>query len=374
MKPADSSSPNISSASGFSASYAVALSRFVASAGAAGGVLDQVTNPERGPGSEVLTTDLAWFGPASAERVLVVISGTHGVEGYCGPGVQSDWLQRGEASRVPSGIAVLLIHAINPYGFAWNRRVTEDNVDLNRNWVDFDQPLPANPAYATLHTSLCQTHWSEDALQRTAAEQMAFIAANGMPPSQAAVSGGQYTHADGLFYGGLAPTWSRLTQTRILRERLGGAGQVAVIDIHTGLGMWGFGEQIVPVARESTAFVRAARWYGGAITSPSGGTSASADISGDGLWAAAALLPHAEVTVMALEFGTQPILQVLQALRADAWLHAHGDPLSAQGDLIRRQVRDTFYGDRDDWKGMVTGQSLLAIRQAFMGLQESESG
>lgn len=89
---------------------------------------------------------------------------------------------------------------------------------------------------------------------------------------------------------------------------------------------------------------------------------------------AAALLPHAEVTVMALEFGTQPILQVLQALRADAWLHAHGDPLSAQGDLIRRQVRDAFYGDRDDWKGIVTGQSLLAIRQAFMGLQESESG
>lgn len=373
MKPPDSPLAPPSSASAFAASYSQARSRFVAAAAAAGGVLDRVTHPQRGPGNEALTTDVAWFGPSSAERVLVVVSGTHGVEGYCGSGVQCDWLQRGEAARLPGGIAVLMIHAINPYGFAWDRRVTEDNVDLNRNWVDFDQPLPANPAYATLHPSLCPADWSEDTLRRTATEQAAFVATHGMPAFQAAVSGGQYTHADGLFYGGRSPTWSRHTQTAVFRERLGGAEQVAVIDIHTGLGMWGFGEQIVPVARDSEAFARAARWYGGAITSPAGGTSVSADISGDGLSSAASLLPHAEVTVMALEFGTQPVMQVLQALRADAWLHAHGDPLGAEGDAIRRQVRDAFYGDRDDWKGMVAGQSLLAIRQALTGLQGSRS-
>jgi hypothetical protein len=137
------------------------------------------------------------------------------------------------------------------------------------------------------------------------------------------------------------------------------------------LGPWGFGEQIVPVARDSEAFKRAARWYGSSVTSPSGGTSTSADISGDGLSAAAAVLPHAEVTGMALEIGTVPVMDVMAALRADAWLHAYGEYGSVQGQAIKRQMRDAFYGDRDDWKGMVAGQSLLATRQALTGLQRS---
>ena len=32
------------------------------------------------------------------------------------------------------------------------------------------------------------------------------------------------------------------------------------------------------------------------------------------------------------------------------------------------QIRDAFYGDADDWKGMVAGQSLLAVKQALAGL------
>ena len=59
---------------------------------------------------------------------------------------------------------------------------------------------------------------------------------------------------------------------------------------------------------------------------------------------------------------------VLNALRADAWLHAHGDPLAPAGQAIKSEVRDAFFGDADDWKGMIAGQSLLATRQALKGL------
>ena len=104
------------------------------------------------------------------------------------------------------------------------------------------------------------------------------------------------------------------------------------------------------------------------MTCPSAGDSTSADIKGDGLAAAPELMPHAEVTGMALEVGVQSLPETLGALRADAWLHAHGDLASSQGREIKRQVRDAFYGDADDWKGMVAGQSLLAVRQALKGL------
>jgi hypothetical protein len=141
-----------------------------------------------------------------------------------------------------------------------------------------------------------------------------------------------------------------------------------VIDYHTGLGPWGYGEQIVTDLHGSEGYRRAAAWYGGAITSPADGSSTSAEITGDGLGAAAQLAPHAQFTGMALEVGTQPTPQVLTALRADAWLHAHGDLDSPLGREIKAQMRAAFYGDADDWKGMVAGQSLLACKQALAGL------
>jgi hypothetical protein len=60
---------------------------------------------------------------------------------------------------------------------------------------------------------------------------------------------------------------------------------------------------------------------------------------------------------------------VLNALRADAWLHAYGDPLSPEGRVIKAEVRSAFFSDADDWKGMIAGQSLLATRQALKGLK-----
>ena len=46
------------------------------------------------------------------------------------------------ALALAAGLRVVLLHAINPWGFSWARRVTEDNVDLNRNFRDFSRPAP----------------------------------------------------------------------------------------------------------------------------------------------------------------------------------------------------------------------------------------
>src|SRR5687767_5641351 len=115
----------------FSGAYAEARTKFQDAAKAAGASLSSYVHPERGPDGGELATDVAWIGPADAAGVLVLVSGTHGVEGHCGSGAQVDWLRRGEAAHRAPNVAVMLIHAINPYGFAWSRRVTHENVDLN---------------------------------------------------------------------------------------------------------------------------------------------------------------------------------------------------------------------------------------------------
>ncbi len=355
----------------FSADYREARAKFRAAAARAGGVLDRANHPERGPDGGDLSTDVAWFGPRDAERVLVMIGATHGVEGFCGSGAQIDWLNRGEAARLPRGFGALLIHAINPYGFAWLRRVTHENVDLNRNWIDFSKPPPENADYEALRIALCPAEWTDTSLAASAAVLQAFAAHAGKPALQRAISAGQYRDRDGIFYGGDAATWSRRTQTAIFETYLGRAAHVAILDFHTGLGPRGYGERIVTAMPGSDAYRRAADWYGAAITCPFDATSTSAPIVGDGLGAAAGVLPRAQVTGVALEFGTVPLEETLYAVRADAWLHARGDPASESGRALKARVRAAFYDDRDDWKGMVAGQSLLATREAIAGLSRA---
>jgi hypothetical protein len=358
----------VNSADSFSADYAAARAAFRAAAAEAGGTLESLAHPQKGPDGGDLAADVAVFGPRTASRWLVMISATHGVEGFCGSGAQVDWLRRGEAARLPSDVAVLMIHAINPYGFAWLRRVTEDNVDLNRNWIDFAAPLPVNRGYDALARAAVPTEWTEASRSESARTLGAYAAEHGAMALQQAISGGQYAHPDGVFYGGAGPAWSRLTQSAIFAEYLHAAVRVAIVDYHTGLGPWGYGEEIVTDAPGTAGYARARAWYGAAITSPAAGSSTSADVKGDGLAAAPLLIAQAEVTGMALEVGTQDLAQVLTALRADAWLHAHGDPIGPEARPIKAAMREAFFGDADDWKGMVAGQSLTAIRQAIRGL------
>jgi len=353
----------------FSASFPEARLKFLTAAENANGKIERFTHPEKGPEGIDLSTDVAWFGDSDSPKVFVIISGTHGVEGYCGSGVQIDLLRRMELERVPMGTAVMMVHAINPFGFAWDRRVTEDNVDLNRNWIEFKYPLPQNTDYGDLHELLCPQSWDEVTQKQSTEALFSWEAKNGKPAFQQAWSGGQYQHKNGIFFGGTGPTWSRRTQCELFQSRLSHAHRVAIIDIHAGLGPWGFGERIVTSRRGDAVFQRAESWFGASITSPLNDTSISARVVGDGLSAAAALLPNTEVTAMALEFGTLSLMEVLDALRADAWLHTYGKLNSAIGRKIKKQIRNAFYGDTDDWKGMVVGQSLLACRQALAGLQ-----
>ena len=95
----------------FSESYADARPKFCAAAAQAGGALRSWLNPKaRGPGGEALYLDTARFGPADAANMLVLIAGTHGVEGHCGSGAEIAWLRTGGAGRLPGSrcIAALI--------------------------------------------------------------------------------------------------------------------------------------------------------------------------------------------------------------------------------------------------------------------------
>ncbi|HEU4602054.1 MAG TPA: M14 family metallopeptidase [Steroidobacteraceae bacterium] len=353
----------------FAADYVAAREKFLAAAKDAKAELATFVHPEAGPEGESLSTDVAWLGSANAKRVFVIVSGTHGVEGICGSDAQVAWLRKGEfASFQRAEIAVMLIHAINPYGFAWLRRVTHENVDLNRNWIDFDGLLPDSAAYAEVADLLSPTAWDDAAKLQIKGGIQAFVAKRGPAALIQAVSGGQHSHPQGLFYGGTGPTWSRVTLSKILAERLATAEHVGLVDLHSGLGASGVGEIMVTADANAPSYLRARHWYGAAVTPVGTAASSSAKIGGDWIGAVPALLSHCEVTGMALEFGTVDVMAVLFALIGDHYLHARGDLRSDEAQSIKRDIRRAFYTDDDTWRGMVIGQVFAASRSAARAL------
>ena len=242
----------------FPRAYAEARAKFCSAAATAGGALRSWLNPHvKGPNGELLFLDTARFGPADAPNMLVLISSTHGVEGHCGSGAQISWLATGGPTKLPKDTGALLVHAINPYGFAWTRRVNEDNVDLNRNFVDHDKAYPKNEGYLAIADAILPKDWSEASKAETQRVFDAYAQKHGAYGLQGAISSGQYTHPDGIFFGGAKQTWSNRTIRAIARQELSHARKVGIIDFHTGLGPFGHGELICAVPPTSKSFARA---------------------------------------------------------------------------------------------------------------------
>ncbi len=352
----------------FADRYAAAREIFIGRVRAAGLSLQSHAHPLPGRDGEALAMDVARSGAADAKALLVVSSACHGVEGHCGSGVQSAMLAdaalHAEAAR--RGVALLYVHGLNPWGFSWTRRTTHENVDLNRNWHDFARPLPANPAYAELHPWLLPASWPPPA--DTEAALAAWAARHGARALQTAISSGQGTHPDGLFFFGREPTWSQRTLRAVLREHGQRCTRLGWIDLHTGLGPAGVGERIFACRDDAAALARARAWWGPKVTSIYDGSSTSALLAGLMFEGAYQECPQAEYTGLALEYGTLPFEQVTLALRADQWLQNHPEAPQAQRQAIKRQVLEAFYTDTDAWKTAIVEQGLDAARQAIAGL------
>jgi hypothetical protein len=353
----------------FSASYAEARSKFLQACAQAGLAVRSHAHPLRGRDGEALALDVALGGPADAANLLVVSSGCHGIEGFSGSAVQVDLL-RDAAWQAHCGqqadLAVLYVHALNPHGFSWERRFTHENVDLNRNFRDFDAPLADNPGYRALAPLLLPRHWPPGPFNTL--RLMAHALRHGRKTVQSAISRGQHDDPDGLFYAGRAPTWSNQRLRELLRTHAQGCRRIGWIDIHTGLGPTGHGERIYSGSGSAESLARARRWWGAQVTDSAEGSSTSSVLEGTLGQAVLAECPNAQYNGMALEFGTLPAMKVLAALRAEQWLQLHPEASADQKRRIKAQLRAAFYVETDDWKRRVLGQAREVVAQTAAAL------
>lgn len=356
----------------FSADYFEARDKFLRAAKARGCTITSHINPyAKGPKGEDLFTDVAVWGDPEAKTALLSISGTHGVEAYAGSACQIGWLKSDRNSNWPRRFKLVMIHALNPYGFAWNRRVTEENADLNRNFVDHGAPYPANEGYDRLKAAIAPVDLSPESLKIGSELFRTYIRDHGAFALQEAVSQGQYTHPDGMYFGGRREQWSAGIFRHVVMRELARCRLVGIVDFHTGLGTYGYGELITEDAPDTAAYRRAHAWWGDSVRSTRSGESVSAHVMGSVDSCVPGLLPHADVTMVALEFGTRSTLEVFEALRADNWLHMRSDPLGPEAKDIKAGIRDAFFPDREDWKEMIWQRGEEVLTQATAGLTSS---
>ncbi len=191
-----------------------------------------------------LTIDVCYI-PAQKEKsnLLILSSGSHGVEGFVGSAVQQMVMKELLNKELVAETGVLFIHAINPYGFRNFRRVSENNIDLNRNFeVATDLFSLKNQGYSDLYgflnpegkanpESLKNRFFLLAALHKLVKESKKSL--------RQAIMQGQYQYEQGLYYGGQSfePQVSLIAP--VLKHYSGNYRKIMDIDLHSGYGELG---------------------------------------------------------------------------------------------------------------------------------------
>lgn len=351
----------------YSEDYRTARARLLAAAEARGDwTHEAIAHPLPGADGGALYMDVLWRGPEDAGRVLTISSGTHGVEGFCGSALQLQMVE--DAPALPPDTALMLVHAINPYGFSHLRRVNEDNVDLNRNFVDFEAGALENDAYGAIDGLLNPVDLPAGAMAGIAAKLERMRAEMDYLSLLKAVSGGQYAFPRGIQYGGAGPTWSRRTVEALWARRLAGCRVVVQIDLHSGLGASGVGMLMMAANEDEPHKALTAEWFGPMLVTPRPRSRADTILGGYMNGAMETELPDVRVVPMTLEYGTETNEVVIGAIIEDNWLVHHGDLDSEQAKDIKARILRAFYPADPAWRAAVLKRGREVFAQALAGL------
>ena len=349
----------------FSPSYEVARRRFRDAARAAGTTVEQ-HRVDTGEAGVDFTIDVATVGAREPSWAVVVSSGVHGVEGFFGSAIQLAWLSGQTGGEPPpGGGVVVLIHAVNPSGFARLRRTNEHNVDLNRNFLDTADAYTGAPdGYETLDPFLNPAS-PPSRLEPFRLKALWHIRQHGLSALKDAVAGGQYRFPRGLFFGGHGPASS----TRIMRHHLtgwlGGAPRAVHVDLHSGLGAHGRYRLLLEESAPSPNI----EWYRATFGSEvveagSGGGGTAYEASGTlGGWAVTHL-GDTRYRFVCAEVGTYPIVRVLGSLRAENRVHFFGQPSSRAHRRAKAELLECFCPRSDRWREPGVEQGLAIIDRA----------
>ncbi len=350
----------------FSSDYEQARARFRAAAELAGFELAAYPIDALGPNGSTLTIDVARKGKVNARRALVISSGTHGVEGFFGSAVQLALLERRMQSHVVDGErSIVLVHAVNPYGFAWRRRVNEDNVDLNRNFLLPEQDFSGAPrAYGELD-ALLNPRRPPPPLEPFLLVAGLKILRHGFAALKSAVAQGQYDFPQGVFFGGHGPSQSQRILAAHAAEWLGTKERVLHLDFHTGLGPWASYALCVDLPVEHPRVAQLKLEFGAEHVQSYDPKGVMYEIRGGLGTFLESRFPGTQYDCLLAEFGTYSPLRVLQAMRRENCIHLHARSSAALDARAKESLVEVFCPKSEAWRNTVIERGLGVAERAL---------
>jgi hypothetical protein len=358
----------------FSNTYAEARRRFIDFSVKIGATLNSY-EVDCGDQDDELAMDVALLGPSDAPTI-VVSSGVHGVEAFFGSAVQLALLEQLDRATDESNLRYVLIHAVNPFGFAKIRRFNEDNVDLNRNFLSRVSDYRGAPeGYAELDKFLNPAS-PPSRFEPFKLRALRSIWRHGRQALKQSVAGGQYEYPRGLFFGGRGPSKS----TRLVQQNcdswIGLAEKIVHIDFHSGLGS--FGSYKLLVAEEAGA--DSVAWYesafGAECVEPLAVGQCPQDDESRTAYQASGVFGEwmqthfhsREYRFAAAEFGTYNVIRVCRALRAENRAHHHGAAHSKVYQSAKAELLECFCPSDASWRRQVIESGLQIVHQAASAL------
>jgi hypothetical protein len=319
-----------------------------------------------------LTIDVVITPGSDLDPTLVVSSGIHGVEGFLGSAVQLDLLENWNTRTSLPAVRCVLLHALNPFGFAWRRRASETNVDLNRNLLREGEAFAGSPDGYPRLDRLLNPRRAPSRWEPVTVKFLLAIARFGMPALKQAVASGQYDFPRGLFYGGDRPSRMNDVLSTHFDGWLGGSRHVMHLDFHTGLGDRAACKLLVDYPLSEIQHRRLSAWFGPDSFEALDSRGVAYPVRGSfGQWCVARNRGpdylHAGV-----EFGTYKPTAVLAGLRAENQAHYWCQPDDPATERTRKHLVELFCPRSEEWRERVLEQSRRLITQAIDGLTEAE--
>ena len=177
----------------------------------------------------------------SPQRLLILSTGLHGVEGFVGAALRELFISEYLDQLDSATTGLLLVNNLNPWGMKHLRRVNGNNVDLNRNFMENAGEFQTNfnGDYRLFDKTLNPTRPLRSTWIETAGLLLSVllnILRFGIKGLRGAVLLGQGSNPQGLYFAGREYQAETLVVQDLIQEALGKYPAVTQIDLHTGYG------------------------------------------------------------------------------------------------------------------------------------------
>ncbi len=323
-----------------------------------------------------LSIDTCFVPSPRRTHLLIVTAGVHGGEGYASSAVQRRLLEKLAAKR--DRPELFFVHGVNPFGMKFFRRVTENNVDLNRNHeADTKLFSVKNPGYAEVKDLLNPTgpvSLSSFTHRFFPLRAVFNIAVKGMPKLRQAVLQGQYEHPLGIYFGGKQFEQQKGLLEGVWRAAAAGRKLVLLVDLHTGYGERGTAH-LFPNAPKTDAIRKLTERVFAGMTIDWGDTGDFYTTYGDFSQYIGQLMPASTNYVpMVLEFGTldsqttRGSIDSIHRTILENQSYHYGCASESDCAAVRKTYREMFYPSSPAWRSRVMqeGERIVTLAVARM--------